>query len=144
LRYFNAAGATSRNGEQHDPTPDGTCVRDYVHVSDLARAHVLALHALDTLSANALNLGSGGGSSVAQVIDTARRVTGRTIRVERGKRRPGDPGVLVASSEEARHVASWEPMRQDLALVIEDAWKWSLAHPDGYGSATHSCGAKAQ
>jgi len=171
LRYFNAAGATLRNGEQHAPethliplvlavakgefpsvqifgddypTPDGTCVRDYVHVSDLAKAHVLALRALDGLAANALNLGCGGGSSVAQVIDIARRVTGKSIVVERAPRRPGDPPVLVASSDKARRLLSWEPRRQELALIIEDAWKWSLAHPDGYGSATPSFGANAQ
>jgi UDP-glucose 4-epimerase len=159
LRYFNAAGATQRNGEQHAPethliplvlaaakgelhavtvfgddypTPDGTCVRDYIHVSDLARAHVLALQALTGPSGIPLNLGCGGGFSVAQVIDIARRVTGREIRIERGARRPGDPAVLVASSERARQVLSWRPSREELGLIIEDAWKWSLAHPLGY------------
>ncbi len=160
LRYFNAAGATERNGEQHVPethliplalsvaygtlshvtvfgedypTPDGTCIRDYIHVSDLARAHVLALAALDVSGARIFNLGCGGGFSVRQVIDVARRVTGRTIRVERGARRPGDPPVLVASSERARQALHWQPQREDLATIVEDAWRRLLSHPRGYG-----------
>jgi UDP-glucose 4-epimerase len=159
LRYFNAAGATPRNGEQHAPethliplvlaaargvlpavtlfgddypTPDGTCVRDYIHVSDLARAHVLALERLGRLSAPAYNLGCGGGFSVLQVIETARRIAGRPIRVERGPRRGGDPAALVASSDRAREALSWRPARQDLAVMIEDAHRWYLAHPSGY------------
>jgi UDP-glucose 4-epimerase len=160
LRYFNAAGATARNGERHVPethliplvlataygalphvtvfgddylTPDGTCVRDYIHVSDLARAHVLALGARDASGPNIFNLGCGGGFSVAQVIDVARRITGRTIRVKSGARRPGDPPVLVASSQRAQEVLSWKPQRQDLATIIEDAWRRLLSHPFGYG-----------
>jgi UDP-glucose 4-epimerase len=161
LRYFNAAGATERNGEVHIPethliplvlaaaygalphvtifghdypTPDGTCVRDYIHVSDLARAHVLALGALDRVSPDGgiFNLGCGGGSSVAQVIDVARRVTGRTIRVELGARRPGDPAVLIASSERARQALGWKPERENLGTIIEDAWRRLLSHPHGY------------
>jgi UDP-glucose 4-epimerase len=160
LRYFNAAGATERNGEQHVPethliplvlaaargtlphvtvfgqdypTPDGTCVRDYIHVSDLAHAHVLALGALETSGANTFNLGCGGGFSVAQVIEVARRVTGKTIRVESGARRPGDPPVLVASSQRAQQELLWKPKRQDLATIVEDAWRRLLSHPFGYG-----------
>lgn len=159
LRYFNAAGATRRNGEQHVPethliplvlatangslphvtvfgedypTPDGTCVRDYIHVSDLARAHVLALGAIDAPGASVFNLGCGGGFSVKQVIDVARHVTGKPIRVETGPRRPGDPPVLVASSERAQHALRWRPERQDLATIIEDAWRWLVSHPNGY------------
>jgi UDP-glucose 4-epimerase len=159
LRYFNAAGATERNGEQHVPethliplvlsvasgalphvtvfgddyaTPDGTCVRDYIHVADLARAHVSALGPLDASGAGILNLGSGGGSSVAQVIDVARRVTGKSIRVAKGARRAGDPPILVASSQRAREVLRWTPQRQELTTIIEDAWRWMLSHPEGH------------
>ena len=159
LRYFNAAGATLRNGEQHDPethliplvlaaargllpavtifgddyaTPDGTCVRDYIHVSDLASAHALALGALDREASTALNLGCGGGYSVAQVVEIARRVTGRDIVTRHGERRPGDPAILVASSARARQVLAWEPVRQDLGRIVEDAWNWLVAHPHGY------------
>jgi UDP-glucose 4-epimerase len=152
LRYFNAAGASERNGEHHVPethliplvlavatgalphvtvcgddypTPDGTCVRDYIHVSDLARAHVLALGLLgDVPSAHVFNLGSGGGSSVTEVIDVARRVTGAPIRVTRGPRRAGDPPILVASSLRAHQELLWKPQRQDLATIVEDAWRW--------------------
>jgi UDP-glucose 4-epimerase len=159
LRYFNAAGATERNGEQHVPethliplvlaaargerphvtlfgqdypTADGTCVRDYIHVSDLARAHVLALDVLDAPGVRICNLGCGGGFSVAQVIDVARRVTGKTIPVVHGARRAGDPAVLVASSQLAQQTLGWKPQREDLAILIEDAWRWLLSHPRGY------------
>jgi UDP-glucose 4-epimerase len=159
LRYFNAAGATLRNGEQHVPethliplvlaaasgsipavtifgddypTPDGTCVRDYIHVSDLASAHALALGVLDGETSTELNLGCGGGYSVAQVVEIARRVTGRDIVTRLGARRPGDPAILVASSARARQVLSWEPARQDLGRIVEDAWNWLVAHPHGY------------
>lgn len=152
LRYFNAAGASERNGEHHVPethliplvlavatgalphvtvfgddypTPDGTCVRDYIHVSDLARAHVLALDLLGDLpSAHVFNLGSGGGSSVNEVIDVARRVTGMAIGVRQGARRAGDPPVLVASSLRAHQELLWKPQRQDLTTIVEDAWRW--------------------
>jgi UDP-glucose 4-epimerase len=156
LRYFNAAGATERNGEHHVPethliplvlavangtlpeitvfgedypTPDGTCVRDYIHVADLARAHVLALDAFDAGRAGIFNLGCGGGYSVRQVIDVARRVTGRTIRIRSGVRRNGDPSVLVASSQLARQSLGWKPEREDLAIIIEDAWRRLLSDP---------------
>jgi UDP-glucose 4-epimerase len=159
LRYFNAAGATEQFGESHDPethliplvlqagagmrpdiavygddyaTRDGTCVRDYIHVIDLARAHILALSILGERSA-VYNLGCGGaGYSVREVIDTAREVTGREIASRIVPRRPGDPGVLIASSEKIRHELGWQPRFQDLAVIIESAWKWLSRHPQGY------------
>lgn len=154
LRYFNAAGATERCGEIHDPethlipivlqaaagerkeveifgddypTSDGTCVRDYIHVIDLARAHVDALRILDERSA-VFNLGCGGeGYSVREVIDVAREVTGRDIPVRVGARRPGDPAVLVASSGRIRSELGWTPEFQDLKLIVGSAWKWMTA-----------------
>jgi UDP-glucose 4-epimerase len=154
LRYFNAAGASLRSGERHDPethlipivldaaagtrarvtifgddypTRDGTCVRDYIHVLDLADAHMLAL---DFLSRNGprmeiFNLGCGGnGHTIREVIDCARRVTGRDIPVEVGPRREGDPPVLVASSVKATRTLEWKPQRTRLDAIIESAWKW--------------------
>jgi UDP-glucose 4-epimerase len=160
LRYFNAAGATVRCGEVHSPethlipivlqaaagrrthvevygedyaTRDGTCVRDYIHVVDLARAHVAALSILGGRSA-VYNLGCGGeGYTVKQVIDSAREVTGRRINVRVGPRRPGDPAVLVASSEKIRRELGWSPRFQDLRAIIESAWNWMQSHPEGYG-----------
>jgi UDP-glucose 4-epimerase len=160
LRYFNAAGATARCGEDHDPethlipivlqaaagrrahvevygddypTRDGTCVRDYIHVVDLARAHVLALSILGERSA-VYNLGCGGeGYTVKEVIDTARAVTGRDIAVRVGARRAGDPAMLVASSARIRRELGWSPQSQDLRAIIESAWTWMGSHPDGYG-----------
>jgi UDP-glucose 4-epimerase len=159
LRYFNAAGATEKCGEDHDPethlipitlqaatgkrrhveiygddypTADGTCIRDYIHVIDLARAHILALDVLSERSA-IYNLGCGGdGYSVRDVIDTARRVTGKDIPVRMGSRRPGDPAVLIASSDKIKSELGWQPQFQDLGLIVESAWKWMLAHPEGY------------
>ncbi|HYK20776.1 MAG TPA: UDP-glucose 4-epimerase GalE [Pyrinomonadaceae bacterium] len=159
LRYFNAAGASEKCGEDHDPeshiipitlqaatgkrphveiygddypTPDGTCIRDYIHVIDLARAHILALDVLAERSA-IYNLGCGGdGYSVRDVIDTARRVTGKEIPVRMGPRRAGDPAVLIASSDKIKDELGWRPQFQDLGLIIESAWKWTMAHPDGY------------
>lgn len=161
LRYFNAAGASNRCGESHDPethlipillqtaigqraevevygqdypTQDGTCIRDYIHVIDLARAHVLALNVLDQGS-RIYNLGCGGdGYSVRQVIDVAREVTGKDIPVRIGPRRPGDPAVLIASSERIKRELDWVPQYQDLRLIVESAWRWLLAHPHGYRS----------
>jgi UDP-glucose 4-epimerase len=154
LRYFNAAGADPDGelGERHDPethliplvlqaasgrrpqisvfgrdydTPDGTCIRDYVHVTDLCEAHLLALHHLGTRGESAaFNLGNGEGFSVQQVIDTARVVTGRDIRVIYSERRPGDPPRLVADSSKARQVLGWKPKYSDLAMMIEHAWRW--------------------
>lgn len=153
LRYFNAAGATPRHCERHDPethlipivlqaaaglrphvtvhgtdypTEDGTCVRDYVHVSDLAQAHLQALDALASgrRSAEAYNLGCGGsGYSVREVIEAAREVTGRAIEVVEGPRRPGDPAVLVASSAKARQDLGWTPQFEDLKVIVESAWQ---------------------
>jgi UDP-glucose 4-epimerase len=153
LRYFNAAGATERNGERHDPethliplvlqvaagvtpavsvfgtdypTPDGTCVRDYIHVEDLARAHVLSLDAAAAPgTCRAYNLGCGGaGYSVREVIDTAATVTGRPISVAVGPRRPGDPAVLVASSARIQRELGWEPRYQQLKDIVASAWQW--------------------
>jgi UDP-glucose 4-epimerase len=148
LRYFNAAGATRLSGERHDPethlipivlsvaagdrpyvevfgndfpTLDGTCLRDYIHVSDLARAHVLASGQMERSSA-VFNLGSGGGSTVLQVIEIARKVTGRPIPVRIGPRRPGDPAVLVASSEKIKKELGWVPEKQSLHDIIASAW----------------------
>lgn len=160
LRYFNAAGATENCGEDHDPethiipialqaaagkrshveifgenypTPDGTCVRDYIHVIDLARAHIQALEALSEGS-RIYNLGCGGaGYSVRDVIDTAQRVTGKQIPTRFGPRRPGDPAILVASSDRIKSELGWQPRFQDLGLIIESAWRWMQTHPDGYG-----------
>ena len=160
LRYFNAAGASEKCGELHDPethliplvlnvargaspsvkifgddypTEDGTCIRDYIHVQDLANAHVMALAKLDEGS-EIYNLGCGGGYSVKQVIDTARRVTGRHIVVEVGERRAGDPAVLVASSEKIQHELGWRPTRAGLDTIIESAWKWSLKYQNDASS----------
>jgi UDP-glucose 4-epimerase len=154
LRYFNAAGASpgAGIGESHQPethlipntlraalgagatlkifgddypTPDGTCVRDYVHVDDLAKAHQLALDYLDACEgAHAFNLGNGQGFSVREVIEAARAVTGRDIPYEVAPRRAGDPAVLVASSEKARRELGWRPMWTELAPIIETAWQW--------------------
>ena len=153
LRYFNAAGATERNGERHAPethliplvlqaaareaddvtvfgddypTRDGTCVRDYIHVRDLARAHVLALGALaGDASCRAYNLGCGGeGYTVREVIDTVQRVTGRPVPVKMAGRRRGDPAVLVASSERIHRDLGWTPQFQDLDEIVASAWRW--------------------
>lgn len=165
LRYFNAAGASERFGEVHDPethlipialqvaagrrerltvfgtdyaTADGTCVRDYIHVTDLARAHVLALEALGARS-RVYNLGCGGdGYSVKQVVEVAREVTGHAIPVEYGERRSGDPAVLVASSERIRTELGWRPRQQDLREIVSTAWAWLERHPDGYADAEES------
>jgi UDP-glucose 4-epimerase len=159
LRYFNAAGASKRFGEAHEPethlipitlqaaigkrsrveiygddypTRDGTCVRDYIHVVDLARAHVLAVNHLDERSAT-YNLGCGGdGYTVREVIESAREVTGYEIPVEVGPRRAGDPAVLIASSEKIKRELDWHPEMQDLRVMIESAWNWMQEHPNGY------------
>jgi UDP-glucose 4-epimerase len=159
LRYFNAAGAAGPNqGEDHDPethlipivlevalgqrdkivifgddydTPDGTCVRDYVHVLDLAQAHILALNALNEES-RVYNLGNGEGYSVREVIETARRVTGREIPAEEGDPRPGDPPTLIASSDKIREELGWAPAHSALDDIIGSAWTWHRRHPGGY------------
>jgi UDP-glucose 4-epimerase len=163
LRYFNAAGAdpAGRLGEDHAPethliplvidaalgrraelsvfgddypTPDGTCVRDYVHVGDLADAHVRVLDVLDGRSVR-YNLGNGTGFSVRAVIAAAERVTGRPVPHRIADRRPGDPPVLIASSARIRADLGWRPAFADLDRIIETAWRWRLAHPQGYGDA---------
>ena len=164
LRYFNAAGASRPDqGEAHQPeshliprilavalgraqhanifgtdyaTPDGTCVRDYIHVSDLARAHLLAVDALAKERENSVpliyNLGNGQGFSVRQVVDVARQVTGHPIPVIESPRRPGDPAVLIASSEKIRRELGWQPRFPDLQTIVESARQWHRAHPNGY------------
>jgi UDP-glucose 4-epimerase len=156
LRYFNACGAAGRLGEDHDPethlipnilkvalgqsravrvfgddypTPDGTCIRDYIHVSDLALAHRLALEKNAT---GAFNLGTGQGCSVRQVLDTARAVTGRRIPERLMPRRPGDPARLVASAGKAESVLGWKPVNSRLDTILETAWRWHRDHPRGY------------
>jgi UDP-glucose 4-epimerase len=163
LRYFNAAGAAGAQGEDHHPeshlipltlqvalgqrkelsiygtdypTPDGTCVRDYVHVSDLAAAHVLVLKALKEKDKLIYNLGNGRGFSVREVIETARRVTGHAIPVLEASRRPGDPAVLVASAEKIRKELGWQPEHSSLEAIVRSAWDWRRAHPDGYTGTT--------
>ncbi|WP_420642418.1 UDP-glucose 4-epimerase GalE [Candidatus Leptofilum sp.] len=160
LRYFNACGATETRGEDHDPethiiplvlevalgqrekitifgddydTPDGTCVRDYIHVVDLAEAHILAMkEILNGGHSRKYNLGNGRGFSVKQVIDTAREVTGHPIPAEIGPRRAGDPDILIASSETINHELGWKPIYPELRQIIEMAWKWHVANPKGY------------
>jgi len=158
LRYFNAAGASEMRGEHHTPethliplvlqvaagqrdhitifgddydTPDGTCIRDYIHVLDLAEAHVLALQALEQGN-RVYNLGYGEGFSVRQVIETARAVTGEAIPEQLGQRRAGDPARLVASSDRIRQELGWAPQFADLEQIIDSAWRWHQQHPDGY------------
>ncbi|QMU79428.1 UDP-glucose 4-epimerase GalE [Streptacidiphilus sp. PB12-B1b] len=158
LRYFNVAGAYGVQGERHDPeshliplviqaalgkrphiavygedypTPDGTCVRDYIHVADLAEAHLLAVAAATPGEHLICNLGNGSGFSVRQVIESVRRVTGRDITAVTAERRPGDPAVLVASAARARSVLGWQPSRADLDGIVADAWAFALAQePD--------------
>lgn len=158
LRYFNACGATANLGEDHSPethliplilqvalgqresisvfgtdypTPDGTCVRDYIHVLDLAQAHILALEALNGGSCT-YNLGNGTGFSVREVIESARRITGHPIPAISSERRQGDPAILIASSEKIRRELGWTPRFPDLDSIVESAWRWHRDHPDGY------------
>lgn len=160
FRYFNAAGATAEHGEAHRheshlvprlleaaagsgeivdifgtdyPTPDGTCVRDFVHVSDIAEAHLLALDAIDSVGVAFFNIGSGTGHTVRQVVDTVREVTGREVPVRASARRPGDPAVLVASPDCIRRKLGWRPAFPELSSIVDSAWRWRVAHPDGYG-----------
>lgn len=159
LRYFNACGATRKCGEDHDPeshlipivlktalgqrekvsifgddydTPDGTCLRDYIHICDLAQAHILALNP-DVVGP--FNLGNGNGYSVKEVIDVAREVTGKEIRAEVAPRRPGDPPRLIAAAEKAKTVLKWDPKFPDLRAIVQSAWDWHSEHPEGYGDA---------
>ena len=161
LRYFNAAGSNpdAGIGEDHHPethlipivlqaalgkrshvgifgddypTPDGTCIRDYIHVRDLVEAHLLALEHLErTGESGVFNLGSGDGFSVQEIVETARKVTGRAIPAEIEPRRAGDPSVLIASNARAAQVLGWKPTR-GLEQIIADAWAWHQSHPDGY------------
>ena len=163
LRYFNACGAhkSGQIGEAHNPethliplilqvplgkrqsvgifgtdyeTRDGTCVRDYIHVTDLAQAHILAMEYLQNGGESSIfNLGNGVGFTVKEVIDTAREVTGHPIPAVESPRRAGDPAQLVASSEKARTVLGWKPQYNDLETIIASAWKWHETHPNGYG-----------
>jgi UDP-glucose 4-epimerase len=160
LRYFNAAGAAGDLGEDHRPethlipitlqvalgkrehlsiygtdypTPDGTCVRDYIHVLDLAHAHLLALEALTRRDQLIYNLGNGQGFSVREVVEVARKVTGKQIAAVEVERRPGDPAVLVAGSNRIRQELGWKPRYAQLEEIVGSAWEWHQKHPEGYG-----------
>jgi UDP-glucose 4-epimerase len=159
LRYFNACGAYGGRGEAHSPethliplilqaalgkrkqasiygtdypTPDGTCIRDYIHIYDLATAHLLALDYLSTHEKLTCNLGSGTGYSVREVIDVARKVSGRPFEVNEAERRPGDAARLVASSQLAKAELGWQPRYTSLEDIVASAWDWMSKHPDGY------------
>jgi UDP-glucose 4-epimerase len=159
LRYFNASGALPDRGEAHQPeshliplvlrvalgqresaniygsdypTPDGTCIRDYIHIADLVSAHLLALEGLAESDSLIYNLGTGHGYSVREVIDTARQVTGHPIPVHELPRRPGDSARLVASSEKIRRELGWKPQHDNLREIIASAWHWHRTHPNGY------------
>jgi len=159
FRYFNAAGASESIGEDHRPethlipnvlkaalssdkpvpifgmdypTKDGTCIRDYVHVVDIAQAHILAMEKLEKLSGSFYNLGNGEGYSVLEVIEMAKKVTGVEIPTKIHQRRLGDPAVLVASSSRAKSDLGWKPEFPELENIIESAWKWMKEHPNGY------------
>jgi UDP-glucose 4-epimerase len=161
LRYFNASGCSQELGEDHNPethliplilqvaagerkhisvfgsdypTPDGTCVRDYIHVLDLARAHVLALETLQPNEFRAYNLGNGQGYSVREVIEAARKVTGHAIPVQEADRRPGDPAFLVASSAKIRAELGWDPAYPTLEAIVQSAWDWKRRFPKGYAT----------
>ncbi|MEO8357508.1 MAG: UDP-glucose 4-epimerase GalE [Chloroflexota bacterium] len=159
LRYFNACGALPNHGEAHQPeshliplvlrvplgesdsaniygtdypTPDGTCIRDYIHIADLVSAHLLALDGLSERDSLIYNLGSGNGYSVREVIETARQVTGHPIPVNELPRRPGDSARLVASSEKIKRELGWKPEHDNLQDIISSAWQWHQSHPKGY------------
>ena len=161
LRYFNSCGAGNNCtlGEDHRPeshliplaiaaamgkadaikiygtdypTPDGTCIRDYIHIEDLCRAHLLALKKLDEENESIYNLGNGKGYSVREVIDTVKKVSGTFFKVVEAKRRPGDPPVLVCDATKAKQELGWQPKWTNLEKIVESAWKWHSVHPDGY------------
>lgn len=161
MRYFNAAGASVERGEDHDPethilpilfeaafgqraafqiygtdypTADGTCVRDYVHVIDIAEAHALAVERISAIAGRIYNVGNSRGFSVREVVDTVRSVTGRDIPIRVAPRRAGDPAVLVASSERIRKELGWRPRFSDLNSIIQTAWAWKAKFPRGYAS----------
>jgi UDP-glucose 4-epimerase len=160
LRYFNVAGASGELGEDHEPethiiplalraaagkrshvsifgsdypTPDGTAIRDYIHIEDLAEAHLLALDGCEPERHKVYNLGNGTGFSVKEVVEAARRVTGIDFDAREEPRRPGDPAILVAASAKIRDELGWVPRKPELETMIADAWAWHQAHPDGYG-----------
>ena len=162
LRYFNAAGASAERGEAHRvethliprildaaasaipqvevmgtdyPTPDGTCVRDYIHVLDIADSHLRALESIERVSGEAFNVGNSRGFSILEVIEAAERVTGRKIPRKMSPRRPGDPAVLVASKEKLRKTLGWEAQHSTLEEIIASAWAWRQKHPKGYAEA---------
>jgi UDP-glucose 4-epimerase len=159
LRYFNAAGATRDLGEDHRPethllprllaaasgpnnsfeiygddypTADGTCIRDFVHVLDIAEAHILALHSLSKLGLRIYNVGHGKGYSIRAVVQAVEEIAGRKLDVRTGKRRPGDPAVLVASARKLRRELKWQPRHSDLTNIIRSAWAWMQMYPKGY------------
>jgi UDP-glucose 4-epimerase len=159
LRYFNAAGGTPNRGEDHTPelhlipvvlqvalgqresitlfggdypTRDGTCVRDYVHIVDLAQAHILALDGIARLGSRKYNLGNGDGFTNLEVVQAARRITGHAIPCTIGARRPGDPAILIASAKKIREELGWEPRYSTIDQIIGSAWEWHQSHPDGY------------
>jgi UDP-glucose 4-epimerase len=162
LRYFNACGATAKHGEHHEPeshlvpnvlaacagqkpevsvfgkdypTPDGTAIRDYVHVTDLADAHIRALNYLRKGGKSEfINLGTGVGNSVLEVIEAAKQVTGRDVRVKFEPRRPGDPARLVADASKAKTVLGWQPVNSNLPTILRSQWEWDARHPKGYES----------
>jgi UDP-glucose 4-epimerase len=165
LRYFNASGCAADLGEDHHPethliplvldvalgrresikifgtdypTPDGTCIRDYIHVEDLAAAHILALRNLSKSSPMQYNLGNGKGYSVREVIDVARRITGHAIPVVEEARRPGDPAILVASSVKIREELGWVPQYPELETIIGSVWNWRQTHPQGYNTPVNA------
>ena len=159
LRYFNAAGASERLGEDHQPethlipnvlkaalnkngpvaifgadysTPDGSCIRDYVHVVDIAQAHILALEKVEELSGRGYNLGNGKGYSVFEVVAAAKRITKTAIPTKISRRRSGDPAVLVASSDRVQAELGWQPEFPELESIVESAWRWLREHSEGY------------
>ena len=159
LRYFNAAGATPAYGEDHRPethliprlldaarnskhpfevygtdypTPDGTCIRDFVHVLDIAQAHLLAMQALPKVQSAIYNIGHGKGHSIRAVLRAVKAVTGRPIQIKYGPRRPGDPAVLVASPRKIQQELKWKPRYSDLRTIVRSAWHWKQRHPSGY------------
>jgi UDP-glucose 4-epimerase len=162
LRYFNACGAGEHYGEDHHPethlipnvlmaadgekdavmvfgqdyrTPDGTCVRDYIHVEDLADVHLRAMAYLRRdQSSEIMNVGNSVGNSVLEVIESVRRVSGAEIKVKMGPRRPGDADRLVASSEKARRILGWTPKKEEIDVIVRDAWNWRKRHPQGYNA----------
>ncbi|MBI3161617.1 MAG: UDP-glucose 4-epimerase GalE [Chloroflexi bacterium] len=161
LRYFNACGALPGRGEAHQPeshliprvlqialgqmqsiningtdypTPDGTCIRDYIHIGDLVSAHILALDALESKDRMIYNVGSGNGFSVREVIETARQVTGHAIPAVESPRRPGDPARLVASPKRIMNELGWKPIHTNMQDILSSAWEWHKSHPKGYES----------